>query len=130
MYYRGKYTYRNPRFVDLSWTPGAIRLDSGWMAGLAASGFVIESPRGRQYLIEYSDADYGSAALLNDLYHLHPDPDQFEVLQPKIHPRFQVRIIQKSSRPGVYRGVVNRRLTAAAQTKLIKSIRDFVNEKR
>lgn len=127
MYYRGKYTYRKPQFADLSWTVGAKRLNSGWSAGLSSDGFVVESPRGRQYLIERVGDQVGSASLLNDLYHLHPGPDDDEVLKPLIHPRFQVRIIQKSNRKDIYRGVVNRRLTAAAQEKLIKAIRDYVN---
>ena len=127
MYYRGKYTYRKPQFVDISWTVGAKRLDSGWSAGLTSEGFVAESPQGRQYLIEYVSGEFDPQCLLSDFVELHRESSNLEVLKRKIHPRFQVRIIQKSNRPGVYRGVVNRRLTPTAHKKIISAVLDYVD---
>ena len=126
MYYRGKYTYRSPRFTDLNWCVGARELDNGWVVGVIASGIVVQSDRGRQYLIEYADDYRGDRnSILEDFYLQHPGPHSFDVLEPLIHGRFQVRITQKSNRKDVYRGVVNRRLTGTAQRKIIAAVHGY-----
>lgn len=118
MYYRGKYTYRKPQFVDMSQLMGSRRLITGWQVGIAASGIVVESPRGRQYLVEWAPTMSGTLPGCFALDHRDAEI---------INDQYQVRIIQKSNRPGVYRGVVNRRLTPTAQKKIISAVLEYVD---
>lgn len=118
MYYRGKYTYRNPQFVDLRYALDARLLKNRWLVGEIHAGIVVQTDRGRQYLVELTN---GRQATAQAFANAHANLNE-------IASGYQVRIIQKSKHPGVYRGVVDRRLTAAAQNRLIQAVNEFVDE--